>query len=612
MENRFGFKELILSVLMVAIIVVLLLAMKQYDRQWEQLRAIGGTLERQNQQLKALNQTLSSGVKLSNGNSSMGGHSNVGDAFPRIVAAMKTPDYASGDWNIDAVGAAIGKLTPLTSSDVYASMVGNYVHQSLAVRDADTLEWRPLIAKSWQISDDGLTITFDMREDVTFSDGKLLTAHDVQFTYEWIMNPNVAAPRSRAYISRISSVTAENDYRVTFKLSEPYFKGFELCAGLEVLAKHWYGQFTEDEFNAEPGLLFGSGPYRLPMDPIDWKPGSGKVELVRNEQYWGVPPAFDRVVFREITDETARLVAFRNGEIDTFGPRPEQYVSLKNDADLLKDKDLYEYESVAGGYRYIAWNQMRGGEPSLFADKRVRQAMTLLTDRELMCKKLQVGLATPNSGPFHRLGNQANPQIKPWPYDTARAKQLLKEAGFEDRNDDGVIEDENGRLFQFKLIYPSNIINYQQMAFTLKDAYARAGIALEPDPLEWTIMLQRIGQRDYDAMTLGWSSGIENDPYQIFHSAQVQEGGDNYVHYINEELDRLIEQARRTMDESERMKMWHQVHRILHEDQPYTFLWTSRAVIFVDKRMHNVQQLKLGLNSKDEWFVPLPLQKWSN
>jgi peptide/nickel transport system substrate-binding protein len=667
MDNRFGLKEVVLSVLMTAIIIVLLLAMVQNGRQWDELMKINSALDEQakdleqtNKRSKELGQIRVLIGQQSNALRSMAERleqairaipatrahdvttppvipvdpvaqvepvepitavtqiapgiapepSNEVDPFERRRAAAAMPGYASGDWFVAAFGVAVAKLTPLVSSDVYGSIVQEQVIESLATRDPVTLEWKPLIARSWDISKDGLTIVMRLRKNVRFSDGVGLTADDVVFSYNWIMNPKVAAPRARAYYDKVDSVVEVGDYTVIFKLKEPYFKGFDICATIPILAQHYYEQFTEEEFNSLPGLLFGTGPYKLSVDPKLWKPGTGKIELVRNDRYWGVPPAYDQIVYREIVNETARLTTFRNGDTDRFGPTPEQYVKLKTDEQLKRDKDLYEYETVVGGYRYVAWNQLHDGKPTRFADKRVRQAMTMLTDRTRMCRTLMVGLATPNSGPFHRLGKQANPDIEPWPYEPKRARELLKQAGFEDRDGDGVIEGRDGVPFKFKLIYPSSSVNYKQMAFFLKDAYARAGIVLEPDPLEWTIMVQRMDQRKFDAMTLGWSGSVEGDPNQIFHSNSIGDGGDNYVHYSNAELDTLIDQARVMMDEEKRMALWHKVHAILHEDQPYTFLWTRRAVVFVDKRIRNVQRVKLGLNDLTEWFVPLAQQKY--
>jgi peptide/nickel transport system substrate-binding protein len=615
MENRFGFRDVVLCALLVVLIISVWISMKQVDRQWDQMASIGASLDDQNMQLRRLGDLLEKGVPaaLAGPDVAAGNGRTPVPAFDRIVRPKSNPDYARGDWVIRAFGVSVGKLTPHVSSDVYQSLLEQFVVQALADRDPDTLEFKPLVAKSWEVSEDGLTITFEMRRDVRFSDGTPLTANDVVYTYNLIMNPKIAAPRSRAYYEKVQTVEKDGDYRVIFRLREPYFKSFDFCGGMGILSERFYSQFTPEEYNEMPGLLFGSGPYRLSVDPKLWVPGTGKIELVRNERYWGEEPAIDRFVYREITDDSARLTTFTNGELDRYSATPEQYLSLKNNQSLLERADIYEFETVNTGYRYIAWNQVASdGTPSRFGDKRVRQAMTMLTNRPEMCQRLMVGLGTPATGPFHRIGKQSSTEIEPWPYDPQRARAMLKEAGFEDRDGDGVIEDADGEAFSFRMIYPASSGNYQEMVFYLRDAYARAGIQLVPDPLEWTIMLQRIGQRDFDAMTLGWTGSPEGDPYQIFHSSQVGDGGDNYVHFINKELDQLIDTARVTMDVDKRMPMWHRVHEILYEEQPYTFLFTRKSVAFIDKRMRNVIVTTLGLNNATEWYVPADVQRYSN
>ncbi len=614
MENRFGFRDLVLAILLMAILVSIWIAMKQFDRQWDLLKQLAADLDQQSKEVNRINQLLRSGTISTDPTGMVGaGLSNELNhkAFARILATQSSEDFAQGDWHIDVFAQTVGKLTPLISSDVYQRQVEQFVLQPLARRDPVSLEWKPLLAASWQISEDGLTISFDLREDVRFSDGEPMMARDVVFTFKFIMNPKIDAPRTRAYYEKIESVTAKGPYRVVFRLREPYFLGFNICAGMDILAKHFYGSFTEEKFNASTGLLFGSGPYKLAVDPLHWKPGTGKLTLIRNDRYWGVDPAFNRLIWQEISDPTARLTTFVNGEIDRFGPTPEQYLSLKNDAKVNKQAQRHEFETITSGYRYIGWNQTRGGESTIFADKRVRQALTMLTDRDGMADRLMVGLASTASGPFHPLGNQADPAVEPWPYDPQRATQLLNEVGWQDRDGDGLLEDAQGHSFEFKLIYPASSENYKQMAFYLKDAYARAGILLEPDPLEWTIMLQRINDRQFDAITLGWGGTIEADPYQIFHSDQMEAGGDNYVCYVNEELDVLINEARVTVNETNRNLLWRRIHRILHEDQPYTFLFNRRSVVFIDRRIRNVQDTAVGLNSPVEWYVPVVDQKWT-
>jgi len=162
-----------------------------------------------------------------------------------------------------------------------------------------------------------------------------------------------------------------------------------------------------------------------------------------------------------------------------------------------------------------------------------------------------------------------------------------------------------------KLTYPAGSADYEKMVLLLKDSFARAGIVLEPQPLEWAIFTERLNTRNFDAISLGWTSGIENDLYQIFHSSQMAAQGDDFISYKNEELDKVIDEARRTVDEAKRMPLWRKAHAILREDQPYTFISFGKSLVFIDNRVANVQLLKIGLSPREEWFVPREKQRWT-
>jgi len=621
MESRFGLRDGLVVVLLLALIGSVWLSMWERDRSWDVLQRIDSRLREQSEAMARLSDQLRAGavtVRPTAGTDGDGGVAGNGDApeagdnaFARLIAPRTNDDFAFGDWFIDPFRSAVAKITPLISSDVYGSVIQSHVLESLIVRDPETLAWTPWIAKEWEVSEDGRTIAFELRDGVTFADGEPLTTDDVVYSYELIMNPEINAPRARVYYDIVESVVAESPTRVVFTLREPYFNALAIAGGMEILARHWYERFTPEEFNTMPGLLFGSGPYRLDGDPEGWTPGSGTITLVRNDRYWGPRPILDRLVWREINDETALLAAMRNREVDRYGVPAEQYAQLKDDEQLQAQADLYEYETATSGYRYIGWNQSLNGEPTPFADKRVRQAMTLLTDREEMIERLRNGLGTVVTGPFNPLSDQADPGIEPWPYDPSRARELLAEAGYADRDGDGVLEDEAGVPLRFKLVYPSGNPSYQEMVLYLKDAYARAGVDLVADPLEWTIMLQRINDRNFEAITLGWGGTVESDPKQIFHSDSIEGGGDNYIAYRNEELDPLIDAARTTVDEAERNALWHRIHAILHEDQPYTFLFNSKSVVYIDDRFGNVEVTKLGLNDRTEYYVPAGEQLYS-
>lgn len=533
----------------------------------------------------------------------------------RIRAATTQSGYTRGDWLVQNLRSQVARITPLISTDPYAAVIQARVLESMAYRDPKTLDYVPLLATEWQISQDGLSITFEIRKGVTFSDGAPFTAEDVVFTYDWIMNPEVEDPREKQTMERVQSVTKTNDYQVVFKFREPYFQNFDLASSLGIMSKAFYGRYTPQQFNNSSGLLIGTGPYRRESQ-TDWKSTAGRIELIRNEGYWGMPASFDRLVFYQIESEATELAMFGKGDLDLVGVQPQAYELMLKNPDLVARSNHFEYTPPTAGFTYIAWNQQRDGKPTVFADKRVRQAMTMLTDRDGLCKNILLGYATVARGPFSPMSKQDDKSLQDWIYDPEKAKALLKEAGFEDRDGSGVLSLPDGRKLSFRLSYASNNETTGQVMRYVKDSYARAGIRVELSPEEWAIFVGNISTRKYDAISLGWSGGIEEDIYQMFDSSQVAGEGDNFISYSNPQFDNAVRAARTTVDEAKRMELWHQCARILHEDQPYTFLMVRKSLQFFDKRIQNVHESKVGLNFVPDsamplpWYVPTNQQKY--
>lgn len=622
MQKRLTARDWILYCVLLLLLLFLLLLMYQVDRQWAKLDQMQVALSEQAKDMHGLRTALAGGQVA--GARPEAGEApaavatfaeGVSTAFRRAHVARQQPDYAQGDWSVNAFGTNLATLTPLVSTDAYASDVQSYVLESLITRNPDSLEWEGLIAKGWQVSPDGLTITFQMRDDVAFSDGTPLTAADVEFTFNFIMTEAIQAPRERAYFEKIKEVKANGKYEVVFVYKEPYFEALSLAGSMGIFPKHFYAPYLEKPqvFNESKGLLLGSGPYRL-ADPKTWTPDKGNVELVRNERYWGdVPASFNRILWKIIQNDSARLTTYRNGEIDAYGARPVEYGQLKTDRQMMDKSQNFEYMPPVVGYSFIAWNQDVNGKPTRFADKRVRQAMTHLTDVQRIIRDVFLNYAEPAVSPFSNTSKQHDSTLKPWDFSLEKAKALLKEAGYEDRNNDSVLEDTAGQPFEFKLTYFESNEDTKRMVLLLKDIYARAGVKLIPFPQEWPIMLEAMNKKTFDAMTLGWTSGIETDIYQMFHSSQAKTDGDNFITYKNPELDKLIDQARATVDEAKRMPLWQQAERIMYDDQPYTFLMRRQSLVFVDKRIHNLQMTKLGLNHgflPMENYVPAAMQKY--
>ena len=624
MENRFGFKDLVLSVLILLLVCVVVLGMKQLDRQWVLLNTIQEQGKQQTELLAAISRSLddltSSGTSVARGPSTQSASSqpNPGAFFAPLKEAKAMPDFASGDFLVDNLQTKLGgTLTPFISHDLYSYWIQTKVLDSLLAQDPNTLEYIPEVARDWQVTPDGLKYTFQLRRGVRFSDGHPLTADDVVFTYKFIMNPKINAPSSRSYFEKVESVEKTNDYEVVFTMSEPYFNTLNvLGTNLYILPKHFYSQFGEEEVNQNPGLLMGSGPYRMP-DPKSWRPGK-QVALVRNEVYWGEAPAFDRLIFDEVEEEAAQETMFRNGELDVYRCLAPQFDRLSKDPTVTSRATGYAIDSFLNGYYFIAWNQRRGGKSTPMADRRVRTALSLMTDREGICRQVYLGYAKPIAGPFWIGSPQADPALKPLPYNPPAAQALLAQAGYADRDGSGVFKSANGTPLRFKLTYPTGSEFVQRVVLFLKDNYAKAGVAMEPDPQQWAVLNERLQHRDFDAVYMGWGGGdVEQDLYQEFDSSQMEGAGDDFMSYKNPELDRVIREARRTIDREKRMKLWQQADRILYEDQPYTFMYTRQELRFIVNRVHNVKRTKAELNVVDlwtnpiPWYVPKPLQKYT-
>lgn len=666
MENRFGVKDFFLFLFLIAVVVLIALAMKQFDRQYGKVVAIQQQGDDQLRELVAIRRAIERGVQVSSTQNSGADSTQGPDPFASVRALANAGKYDQGDWLVENFGAPVAKITPLLSSDVYAAVLQARIMECLVYRDADTLAYVPLLATSWTTTDNtkdwqayvdkrlpvpmteaeilmesdcppadhpddrkqyvadrmkegrrpidigaepncppATIIDFKLRRGVTFSDGSPFTADDVVFTYDWTMNPNVDSPRDKQALDRIKSVVKNDDYDVVFNFKEPYFASFDLASGISVMSKKFYGSYTPEAFNNSVGLLIGTGPYRMPS-PTDWTPNPGKIELVRNERYWGMPTSFDRLVFYQIESDATELVMYGNGELDSVGLQPEQYKLLLKKQDIMDRSNQFIYTSPIAGYTYIAWNEKKAGKATIFADKRVRQALTMLTDRQGICDNILLGFAQPAKGPFSPLSKQNDPSLKDWTYDPAAAKALLKQVGFEDRDGSGLLTLPDGTPFSFKLSYPSKNETTDRIMQYIKDCYASAGVHAELDPVDWTIIEERLKTRDYDAISLGWSAGLEDDIYQMFDSSQIQNEADNFMSYSSPEMDAAIRKARATVDEDQRMPIWHECQRILHEDQPYTFLIVRKSIRFFDKRIQNIHEAKLGLNFVGDWTMPMP------
>lgn len=580
MNGRSGLFTFLLFILLFGMIGLQILSMIQSDRLYERLNTL---LERVSSR-------------------QVSGTYKTGDSAPS-AANLPMPEYPGdeGDWLVWQLSGEPLTLNPISTSAETSTryITGGSIFETLMQYDPDEAKLKPWLAESCEVSDDGLEYTVKLREGICFSDGVPITADDVIFTYETIMNPGVDAAVQRIFYQNFKEVKKIDDRTVKFVLNEVYWKTVEAVGLFEVLPKHIYQFDDPNEFNKRRTDPVGSGPYVFER----WDVGQQLI-LKKNENYWGHKPKIQKVVFRFITNDTAALQSLRSGDVDYMIPSPDQYSSLKDDKQFNEDFHVMRYWAPGVPVFFIAWNQAT----PFFNDVRVRKAMTHIVDRKTIIKYLMKGEVEIATGPFYIYGKQNDPNVKPWPYDLKKATQLLDEAGWKDSDGDG-IRDKNGIPFRFKFSYTTGLALYEQLAKLLKEAGAKVGIDIVPDPYEWSVFIQRYQNHQFEGLCIGSGGTIEFDPYQYFHSSQISQGGDNVTSYNNPEVDKLLDEARRTLDEDKRYALYHKFHRILHEEQPFTFLFMRPERRFLSKRFENVKIHKLGVDPS-EWYVPKEKQKY--
>ncbi|GIW74795.1 MAG: peptide-binding protein [Phycisphaerales bacterium] len=634
MQNNFGLKDLIVLVLLLGLLASVWIAIYQDDRRWVQTQKATLRLEELEKQLVRLEQKIQARpqvVAVPQGGAVAPGQSPTQEtsaqpdwARPGVEVTVSEPWTFSSDPYADE-GFSMGgefveiyegqppKVTPYTYADVYGRRVNDLVCESLGWYDPRTLQMRGRLAEAWQYDPAGMWLRVKIRDEACFSDGRPVLAEDVRWTYEDLLfNQEIEAERFRSVYSAIEDVRVVGDPAtskvVEFDFKSPRFDNLDQALGFKVLPKHVYEPWIESPtmFNQSTGLTVGSGPFRFAtVSPeSQWSPPEDIV-LVRNEQYWGPRPPLDRYRIKIIGDQVTRLVAYTNGQGDMMRPNAQQFIEQRNDQRFLEKHDARIWYNMRGGYSFIAWQcgPRNGQRLTPFADKRVRQAMTYLIDREKIRRDISKNLVRPATGPFLSSTPQANPDIKPYPYDPQRGLALLAEAGWRDRDNDGKLEDEQGNPFTFEFTFSSGSESTLQMANAMKADLARYGIDMQLRTIDWSVLADILNRRDFDAITFAWSaSSPESDPYQIWHSDNIENQGDNFIQWSNPKADELIERGRQTMDFDERMKVWHQLHEVFHEEQPYTFMSEIPWLRFTTKRAGNIQEYPSGLEYW-EFFV---------
>ncbi len=532
------------------------------------------------------------------------GSSILAAKHPMVIGNPEAPRGGTFYSNLNSEPES---LNPINSTDRYASIVQAYVMDGLLTLNPETYELEPGMAEKWEVSKDGMTYTFFIRDGLQFSDGKPITIEDIKFSFENVKDPAYKAAHRLPYYENIKSIEIVDPKTIRFHMNKKYFKNLDVLGSggfSPIVPKHVYG----DPKKMGSKNLVGSGPYKVE------KYNRGKnITLVRNDKWWGYKDErfkgafkFDKIFYRFIKEENLELEMVKKGNLDVMTTTPEVFVQKAVGGPFGKTILKHQIENQdpgTKGYNYVGWNF----ENPMFQDKKVRHALVHLMNRKLMNEKFRFNLSDLATGPtYYRNDFIADKSIKPMEFDPAKAGKLLKEAGWADKDKNGILEktiDGNKKEFRFTLLLANR--DSEKYYTMYKEDLKKAGIHMDIKILEWNAFLKLLDEKKFEAVTLGWSVGsLEQDLKQIWHSESAQPGGSNYISYKNPEVDKLIDQAREELDKDKRRKMWQKVYRLIAEDAPYAFMFSTRYDLYlVNNRIGMIAPTLKYSRGQDYWWV---------
>ena len=508
--------------------------------------------------------------------------------------------YASqaGGTLIDAMTGEPSGLISMIAGESASSAVTANIFNKLLKYDKN-LDLEGELAQSWQVSPDSKTITFTLKPNLKWADGKPLTSADVLWTWQSVTDEKTGSP----YASDFQLVKkAEAPDALTFSVTyaQAYAPALDSWAGLQVLPKHLLDgkDLHTTAFARNP---VGSSYYKLDK----WTHGEN-LKLSRNASSVLGPAKIDHLISRIIPDNSAQFLELMAGNIDSMGLDPIKYSRIIPARPELK-QTLALYKELGNSYTYLGFNLKH--KP--FDDKRVRQAINYAIDKQEIIDGVYLGLGINIASPYKPGTRWSNPTLKPYGYDPTKAKALLKEAGFADTNSDGIVE-LNGKPFSFEIVTNQNK-EREKSAVLIQRRLMEVGIKVNIRAIEWASFISRfIKTGDFDVVLLGWGLGLDPDQFNIWHSSQ--QGGDkfNFIGYNNPAVDKLLEQGRVELDPDKRQKIYHEFAKVLLEDSPIVYLSAGYGLTAIHKRVKGIDSpappAGIGWNSYD-WYIPLPMRR---
>jgi peptide/nickel transport system substrate-binding protein len=457
-----------------------------------------------------------------------------------------------------------GSFNPVTSSGQYDLELMNYALFTPLVQYDETLEVEPYLAESWELHGD-TAVTFQLRRDVRWHDGQPVTARDVEFTFNLAKNPETASLLATAFLADVASARVIDDYTIAFRFARPHAQALE-DFWWPPLPQHLLQDIAPAElrnapYNRQP---VGSGPFRFG----EWR-SNEQLLLTSNPDFpaaLGGPADAERVVFRVIPEASTMVTELVTGSLHVDIPLlPDQVRTVRDNAEVavhsFPGRTVY----------YLGWNNARPP----FDDARVRRALAYAINRQEVVDALLYGegeIATSTIPPWHRL----YPDIEPLAYDLAQAQQILEQAGWVDRNDDGIRENAQGQQLGFTILSSDDPLR-RAVIEVLQNQLRRAGANVEIRVMEFQTMLQSHRERDFDAVFTNWvldNFQVASAPTSLFHSREAATPlSANRSSVRIPAIDAALERGATATDDEAQRAAWLDLTQTLQREQPVTFMF---------------------------------------
>jgi len=541
------------------------------------------------------------------------------------------PGKVGGALNLATI-ADPKSFNAIMAKETSTTEITNLIFEGLTRVNGISGKVEPNLAERWEVSEDGLTWTFHLRTDVQWSDGHPFTAHDVEFTFNRLINNDDHPNSARDVLSvegKFPDIKGLDDHTVRIVTPTPYAP-FLRALGTEILPKHKLEKMVEERrfasgwgLDTDPKEIVGTGPFML----VKYLPAQ-RVILKRNPNYWRKDAAGNRlpylgeIVYLIVQNEDVARLKFDSKEIDVYSVRGEDYHDMAKRAPA-ENYTIYPL-GPAYGSSFVVFNlcadrDPKTGQPlmdpvklSWFSDVRFRKAVAHAMDRRSMIKVALYDLGYMQDGPMSpREGYFYNPNVVKYPHDPKKARALLKEAGFEDRNGDGVVEDAKGNPVKFVLMTNSGNKVREQLAGMIAADLRKVGLDVQPALLEFNLLTTKLDT------CVGWEAillGLTGGPEPHFGQNVWQSSGQLHMWYPRQKkpatdwearIDQIFDKGVQELDPEKRKKLYDEWQLIVSDKLPFIYTVLRASIVAVRNRLGNLAPATYGgaLWNLDELYV---------